>query len=54
MTISHFRMWLLVGPLLLLVVCQAAAAALMTAPVLVLTAILQRHLRTTALVGATR
>lgn len=32
----------------------AAAAALMTAPVLVLTAILQRHLRATALVGATR
>jgi len=32
----------------------AAAAALMTAPVLVLTAILQRHLRATALVGAMR
>ena len=54
MTIRHLRMWLLVGPLLLLGVCPAVAAALMTAPVLVLTAILQRHLRATALVGAMR
>lgn len=55
MTIRHLWMWLLVGPLLLLGPSPAAAAAaLMTAPVLVLTAILQRHLRATALVGATR
>ena len=55
MTTGRFWMWLLVGPLLLLGSgLTAAAAGLMTAPVLVLTAILQRHLSATALVGATR